>query len=41
MDNKEALGWTLGDIRDISPTILQHRIYLETMPSLTVIDKEG
>jgi len=28
-DDKEAIGWTLGDIKDISPLIVQHRIYLE------------
>ena len=28
-ENQEALGWTLGDIRGISPTIVQHRIHLE------------
>jgi len=28
-ENKEALGWTLGDIKDYSPSILQHRIHLE------------
>jgi len=28
-DNKEALGWTLGDIKGISPIIVQHRIHLE------------
>ena len=30
--NKEALGWTLGDIHGISPTIVQHRIHLEDNP---------
>ena len=28
-ENKEALGWTLGDIKGISPSIMQHRIHLE------------
>ena len=28
-ENKEALGWTLGDIKGISPSIVQHRIHLE------------
>jgi len=28
-ENREALGWILGDIRDISPTIVQHRIHLK------------
>jgi len=28
-ENKEALGWTLGDIKGISPVIVQHRIHLE------------
>ena len=28
-ENKEAIGWTLGDIKDIIPFIVQHRIYLE------------
>jgi len=27
--NKEALGWTLGDIKGISPSIVQHRIHLK------------
>jgi len=28
-ENKEALRWTLGDIKRISPSIVQHRIHLE------------
>jgi len=28
-ENKEAIGWTLWDIKGISPSIVQHRIYLE------------
>jgi len=28
-ENKEAIDWTLGDIKDISPSIVQHRIHLE------------
>jgi len=28
-ENKEAMGWTLGDIKGISPSIVQHRIHLE------------
>jgi len=28
-ENKEALGWTLGDIKGISSSIVQHRIHLE------------
>ena len=28
-ESKEALGWTLGDIKGISPSIVQHRIHLE------------
>ena len=27
--NNEALGWTLADIKGISPSIVQHRIHLE------------
>jgi len=27
--NKEALGWTSGDIKGISPTVVQHMIHLE------------
>ena len=27
--SREALGWTLGGIRGISPTIVQHRIHLK------------
>jgi len=26
-ENKEAPGWTLGDIKSISPSIVQHRIH--------------
>ena len=29
MKKKEVLGWTLSDIRGISPTIVQHGINLE------------
>jgi len=28
-ENKEALGWTLRDIKGIGPPIVQHRIHLE------------
>jgi len=28
-ESKEALGWTLGDIKGISPSIVQYRIHLE------------
>ena len=28
-ENKEALGWTLRDIKGRSPTIVHHRIHLE------------
>ena len=28
-ENKEALGWTLGNIKGISPSIVQHKIHLE------------
>jgi len=28
-ENKEALGWTLKDIKGISPSIAQYRIHLE------------
>ena len=28
-ENKEALGWTLRDIKGISPSIVQHMIHLE------------
>ena len=28
-ENKEAPGWTLGDIKGISPFIVQHRIHLQ------------
>ena len=28
-ENKEALGWTSGDIKRISPFIMQYRIHLE------------
>ena len=38
-ENKDDLG--LGDIRYISPTIIQHRIHLEENAQLTKIDNEG
>jgi len=28
-ENKEAIVWTLGDVKRISPSIVQHRIHLE------------
>jgi len=28
-ENKEALGWTLGVIKGISPCIVQYKIHLE------------
>ena len=28
-EDEEALAWSLGDIRGISPTIVQHIIHLE------------
>jgi len=28
-ENKEPIGWTLGDIQGISPLVVQHRIHLE------------
>jgi len=28
-ENKEAIGWTLGDTKGISPSIVQHRIQVE------------
>jgi len=28
-ENKEAIGWTLGDIKGITPSIVQYRIHLE------------
>ena len=34
-ENKEALRWTLGDIKGISPSIVQHRIHLELSPIKT------
>ena len=27
-ENKEAIGWTIADIKGISPSIIQHRIHL-------------
>ena len=27
--NKEAIGWTLGNVKDIRPSIVQRRIHLE------------
>jgi len=32
VENQQALGWTLGDIRGISPTIVQLQIHLEEAP---------
>ena len=28
-DHKEAIGWTIADIKGISPSVVQHRIHLE------------
>jgi len=28
-ENQDALGWTLGGIKGITPTIMQHRIHLK------------
>ena len=28
-NNKQALGWKISDLKDISPTIYTHNIYLE------------
>ena len=28
-ENKEALGWIFGEIKGVSPTVVQHRIHLE------------
>jgi len=27
-ENREAIGWTMADIKEISPSIVQHRIHL-------------
>ena len=27
-ENREAIGWTMADIKGISPSIVQHRIHL-------------
>lgn len=27
-ENREALGWTMANIKEISPSIIQHRIHL-------------
>ena len=27
-ENKEAIGWTMADIKGLSPSIVQHRIHL-------------
>jgi len=32
-DNKSAIGWTLADIKDLSPTICAHKSALE--PDIT------
>ena len=28
-DQKEAIGWSIADIKGISPSVVQHRIHLE------------
>ena len=33
--NHEAIGWTMADIKGISPSIVQHRIHLEEEAKLT------
>ena len=40
-ENQEAIGWTLGGVRGINPTIVQHQIHLRIMPSLIGIGKQG
>ena len=40
-ENKETLGWTLGDIKCISPLLYNIEFILGIMPNLTVTDKEG
>jgi radical SAM superfamily enzyme len=34
-EHKEAIGWTIEDIKGISPSVVMHRIHLEedTKPS--------
>jgi len=27
-ENREAIGWTMADIKEINPSIIQHRIHL-------------
>jgi len=27
-ENREAIGWTMADIKGIGPSIMQHRIHL-------------
>jgi len=38
-ENKEAIGWTLGNIKGISPSIVQHRILWSVILSPTVTIK--
>jgi len=33
-DHKSAIGWSVADLKGISPTICMHRIHLEEMPNL-------
>jgi hypothetical protein len=28
-EHKEAIGWSIGDIKGISPTMVMHKIHLE------------
>ena len=28
-ENKEAIGWTIEDIKGISPSLIMHKIHLE------------
>ena len=32
-ENKEAIGWTMADIKGVSPTIVQHRIHQLKIPN--------
>ena len=40
-DNKEAIGWTMADIKGLSLSIIQHRIHLIEEANQNVIHSIG
>ena len=40
-DNKEAISWTMADIKGLSPSIVRHRIHLIEKANHNVIHNVG